>query len=80
MSDFEKNQAGIKIMQDNTGRPKEYRDMNGEERDIIDCLWHYLEKVPGHADRRQTGWGSKTRWGLILTVKRLILDLTEPGE
>ncbi len=51
--------------------PKAYKDMTTAERDLIDCLWPYLERVPGHCDRRQTGYGSKTRWGLVLTVRRM---------
>lgn len=41
------------------------------EQDIIDAFWDSLPKVPGHSDRRMTGWGSKTKIGLIATVKRL---------
>ena len=41
------------------------------EIDVIDALWHSLPKVAGHPDRRMTGWGSKTKIGLIATVKRL---------
>ena len=41
------------------------------ELDVLDALWDYLPKIPEFPDRRMTGWGSKTKQGLILTVKRL---------
>jgi hypothetical protein len=38
---------------------------------IADVFWNYLKKDPEHKDRRMTAWGSKTKLGLALTVKRL---------
>jgi hypothetical protein len=42
------------------------------EHEITDLLWHHLPRVAGHPDRRQTGWGSKTKLGLYRCMKRII--------
>ena len=51
--------------------PKAYKDMTHAERDIVDWFWDCLKRSPGHSDRRMTAWGDKTRYGLVLTVRRL---------
>ena len=38
---------------------------------IADVFWDYLKRDPENKDRRQTAWGSKTKLGLALTIKRL---------
>lgn len=38
---------------------------------IIDLLWDSLPDDPEHSDRKQTGWGTKTRQGLIACIKRI---------
>ncbi len=38
---------------------------------VIDLLWDSLKKDPEHKDRRQTGWGTKTKIGLIACVARI---------
>ena len=38
------------------------------QRDIIDLLWDYLPKHEQHSDRRLTGWGYKSKQGLIASV------------
>ena len=47
------------------------------EQDVIDAFWDALPKVLAHPDRRYTGWGSKTKVGLVATVKRLGRGLEE---
>lgn len=42
-----------------------------EGEGVIDLLWDSLKRDPEHADRRQTGWGTKTKVGLIACVHRL---------
>lgn len=32
---------------------------------VIDLLWQSLKRDSEHADRRQTGWGTKTKEGLV---------------
>jgi len=39
--------------------------------DIAAVFWDYLKRDPEHKDRRLTAWGSKTKLGLAMTVKRL---------
>jgi hypothetical protein len=40
------------------------------DNDIIALLWDYLKRDPEHKDRRQTGWGTKTKAGLVASVRR----------
>jgi len=35
---------------------------------LIELLWDSLKRDPNHNDRRQTGWGSKTKVGLIRCI------------
>ena len=37
-----------------------------------ELLWEQLKHDPIHADRRQTGWGTKTKEGLIVCIERII--------
>ena len=45
------------------------------EEEVANVFWDYLRKVPGFPDRRATAWGSKTKKGLALTIKRLAAGL-----
>jgi len=38
---------------------------------IADVFWKNLKKDPEHNNRRKTAWGTKTRVGLVQTIKRL---------
>ncbi len=38
---------------------------------IVELLWDYLKKDPEHKDRRQTGWGTKTKVGLCACIERI---------
>ena len=38
---------------------------------IFDLLWDYLKRDPDHKDRRQTGWGTKTKVGLVACLDRI---------
>lgn len=42
-----------------------------EHHEFISMLWGYLKRDPEHADRRQTGWGTKTKTGLIACLNRI---------
>ena len=42
-----------------------------QEEMVIDLLWDYLKPDPEHEDRVQTGFGTKTRLGLIACVERI---------
>ena len=44
--------------------------MNTEEK-IIELLWDSLKRDPEHKDRRQTGWGTKTKQGLVACIYRI---------
>ena len=39
--------------------------MTAAEHQIIELLWDSLKRDPEHKDRRQTGWGTKTKLGLV---------------
>ncbi len=41
---------------------------------VIDLLWDYLKRDKEHADRVVTGWGTKTKLGLILSIERIAKD------
>ena len=41
---------------------------------IAALLWDYLKKDPEHKDRRQTGWGTKTKLGLALSVQAALRE------
>ena len=41
---------------------------------ILDMLWEHLPKDREHKDRRQTGWGTKTKKGLIGSLTRIVLE------
>jgi hypothetical protein len=38
---------------------------------ILELLWDSLKRDPEHKDRRQTGWGTKTKIGLITSLDRI---------
>lgn len=42
---------------------------------IIELLWDSLRRDPEHDDRRQTGWGTKTKEGLIACIDRIAYEL-----
>ena len=41
------------------------------DEDIAEVFWNCLRRVPGHKDRRETGYGTKTKQGLAATIRRL---------
>lgn len=38
---------------------------------IIELLWDSLKRDPENKDRRQTGWGTKTKTGLVACLDRI---------
>ena len=44
--------------------------LNTEEK-ILELLWDSLKRDPEHKDRRQTGWGTKTKQGLCACIYRI---------
>jgi len=38
---------------------------------LIDLLWDHLKKDPTNSERVQTGWGNKTKEGLVECIKSL---------
>lgn len=47
---------------------------------IIALLWESLKRDSEHKDRRQTGWGTKTKQGLIACVERIAKGENLPDE
>ena len=39
---------------------------------IVDLLWDYLKRDPEYKDRRQTAYGSKTKYGLARSIEAII--------
>ena len=39
---------------------------------LFELLWDSLKKDPEHKDRRQTGWGTKTKIGLVACIDRIV--------
>lgn len=44
------------------------RTLKPYEQEIVDLLWDYLKRDPEHKDRRKTGYGTKTKIGLVNTI------------
>ena len=42
---------------------------------VIDLLWDSLKRDPEHKDRRQTGWGTKTKVGLLASLHRIFYEM-----
>jgi hypothetical protein len=42
-----------------------------QEEMVIEMLWDSLRRDPEYRDRRQTGWGTKTKEGLIACIRRI---------
>ena len=42
-----------------------------DEQKVIDLLWDSLKRDPEHKDRRVTGWGTKTKQGLVACIERI---------
>jgi len=55
-------------------------ELTAREKAIAELLWDYLKKDPEHKDRRQTGWGTKTKIGLAASVARIIKDTKTGSE
>ena len=45
---------------------------DNQRKQFEELLWEHLKHDPSHADRRQTGWGTKTKDGLIACIERII--------
>jgi len=41
---------------------------------LLDMLWHYLPTVKGDETKRETGWGRKTKFGLIEAIRNIVRD------
>ncbi len=42
------------------------------EEQLIDLLWAYMKRDPQNKDRVQTGYGTKTKDGLVASVRRIV--------
>ena len=45
-----------------------------QQQKIVGLLWDFLKRDSEHKDRRQTGWGTKTKRGLVLCIERIISE------
>lgn len=43
-----------------------------QKQAVVNLLWDYLKRDPEHNDRRQTAWGTKTRFGLAACVTAIV--------
>ncbi len=39
---------------------------------LVELLWDYLKRDPEHKDRRQTGYGTKTKLGLVASIRSIL--------
>lgn len=44
---------------------------------LLELLWNSLKPVEGQPDQRQTGWGTKTKIGLLACIERLESEAQE---
>jgi hypothetical protein len=45
-----------------------------KEHPIVTLLWDSLKRDPEHKDRRVTGWGTKTKVGLIASCRAALIE------
>lgn len=43
-----------------------------QEKQLLELLWDNLKRDPEHKDRVRTGWGTKTKQGLIACVTSIM--------
>jgi hypothetical protein len=48
-----------------------------EAEAIADLLWDYLKRDPEHKDRRRIGDGTKTKLGLLRTIKARLKEASK---
>lgn len=48
------------------------RDLTPEEQEVISLIWDYLPKVKGDDERVSTVIGSKTKLGLVRTLRHML--------
>jgi len=46
--------------------------------EVAEVFWDFLKRDPETPERRQTAWGTKTKLGLALTIRRLGAGLRVP--
>lgn len=52
-----------------------------QENQLVELLWNYMKRDPEHKDRVRTGWGTKTKIGLVACISRIVEgeDSTTPS-
>ena len=43
-----------------------------QQAQLSGLLWEYMKRDPEHRDRVQTGWGTKTKQGLVACINRIM--------
>lgn len=43
-----------------------------KRRILLEFLWNFMKRDPIHKDRVLTGWGSKTRQGLVASIESIV--------
>ena len=56
--------------------PRETETFTADE--VAEVFWDFLRRDPETPDRRMTAWGTKTKLGLALTIRRLGAGLRVP--
>ncbi len=59
--------------------PKLIRELTPTEQELVNLLWDSLKRDPENKDRRKTGYGTKTKVGLVNTIA-WILDKTKESK
>jgi hypothetical protein len=51
-----------------------------ETHPLVELLWNSMKRDPQHKDRVQTGYGTKTKQGLVLSIARIMKENPVSGE
>lgn len=51
-----------------------------ENHPLIELLWDYMKRDPEHRDRVRTAWGTKTKQGLVASIKRIMEEHSDGTE
>ena len=51
----------------------------GQESQILELLWDSMKRDPEHKDRVRTGWGTKTKTGLVACIERIMREEVSNG-